>query len=116
MTTTGHILISHISAMFSGWEEVEEGEMADWEKHENDRILPRNAKSRSAWWQPRFCTYLSMGGANLCTRTYPDRLACMAGNGQKIQQRNSLQDQADIESLLSDLYEFNRKLKLYKLR
>lgn len=31
MTTTGHTLTSHIAAMFSGWEEVEEGEVADWE-------------------------------------------------------------------------------------
>jgi thiosulfate reductase cytochrome b subunit len=35
MTTTGHTLTSHIAAMFSGWEEVEEGEVADWEVHEN---------------------------------------------------------------------------------
>lgn len=34
MTTTGHTLTSHISAMFSGWEEVEESEVADWEVHE----------------------------------------------------------------------------------
>ncbi len=34
MTTTGHTLTSHIAAMFSGWEEVEEGEVADWEVHE----------------------------------------------------------------------------------
>lgn len=31
MTTTGHTLTSHIAAMFSGWEEVEEGEVAEWE-------------------------------------------------------------------------------------
>lgn len=31
MTTTGHTLTAHIAAMFSGWEEVEEGEVADWE-------------------------------------------------------------------------------------
>lgn len=33
MTTTGHSLTSHIAAMFSGWEEVEENEVEDWEKH-----------------------------------------------------------------------------------
>lgn len=33
MTTTGHTLTSHIAAMFSGWEEVEEGEFAEWEVH-----------------------------------------------------------------------------------
>lgn len=32
MTTTGHTLTSHIAAMISGWEEVEEGEVADWER------------------------------------------------------------------------------------
>ena len=31
MTTTGHTLTAHIAAMFSGWEEDEEGEVADWE-------------------------------------------------------------------------------------
>ncbi len=31
MTTTGHTLTSHIAAMFSGWEEVEEGEVEAWE-------------------------------------------------------------------------------------
>ena len=34
MTTTGHTLSSHIAAMFSGWEEVEEGEVAEWEVHQ----------------------------------------------------------------------------------
>jgi thiosulfate reductase cytochrome b subunit len=34
MTTTGHTLTSHIRAMFSGWEEVEEGEVTEWEVHE----------------------------------------------------------------------------------
>lgn len=31
MTTTGHTLTSLIVAMVTGWEEVEEGEVADWE-------------------------------------------------------------------------------------
>jgi thiosulfate reductase cytochrome b subunit len=31
MTTTGHTLTSLIVAMITGWEEVEEGEVADWE-------------------------------------------------------------------------------------
>ncbi|NCC25613.1 MAG: cytochrome B [Deltaproteobacteria bacterium] len=31
MTTTGHTIGAHIAAMFSGWEEVEEGEEEDWE-------------------------------------------------------------------------------------
>jgi thiosulfate reductase cytochrome b subunit len=34
MTTTGHTLTAHIAAMFSGWEEVEEGEVENWEMHE----------------------------------------------------------------------------------
>lgn len=34
MTTTGHTLTSHIAAMFTGWEEVEEGDTADWEQKE----------------------------------------------------------------------------------
>lgn len=32
MTTTGHTLTAHVAAMFSGWEEVEEGEVEDWER------------------------------------------------------------------------------------
>lgn len=33
MTTTGHSVFSHIAAMISGWEEVEEGvQVEDWEK------------------------------------------------------------------------------------
>lgn len=33
MTTTGHTVTAHIAAMFSGWEEVPEGEdVADWER------------------------------------------------------------------------------------
>ncbi|BDV00396.1 MAG: cytochrome [Desulfomicrobiaceae bacterium] len=32
MTTTGHTLTSHIAAMISGWEEVDEHEVADWER------------------------------------------------------------------------------------
>lgn len=32
MTTTGHSIFSHIRAMISGWEEVEEGVVEDWEK------------------------------------------------------------------------------------
>jgi len=31
MTTTGHTLTSHIATVFSGWEEVENGEVAAWE-------------------------------------------------------------------------------------
>jgi thiosulfate reductase cytochrome b subunit len=34
MTTTGHTLTAHIAAMFSGWEEVEEGEVESWEMHQ----------------------------------------------------------------------------------
>ena len=34
MTTTGHNVTAHIAAMFSGWEEVEEGEVESWEVHE----------------------------------------------------------------------------------
>lgn len=34
MTTTGHTLTSHITAMISGWEEVEEGEVEPWEVQE----------------------------------------------------------------------------------
>ncbi len=34
MTTTGHTVTAHVAAMFSGWEEVEEGEVQDWEKAE----------------------------------------------------------------------------------
>ncbi len=35
MTTTGHTIFSHIRAMISGWEEVEEGvPVEDWEKAE----------------------------------------------------------------------------------
>lgn len=33
MTTTGHTVFAHIAAMWSGWEEMEEGEeIEDWEK------------------------------------------------------------------------------------
>ncbi|OQY52333.1 MAG: hypothetical protein B6245_23735 [Desulfobacteraceae bacterium 4572_88] len=33
MTTTGHTISAHIAAMWSGWEEVEEGaNIEDWEK------------------------------------------------------------------------------------
>ncbi len=33
MTTTGHTIFSHIKAMITGWEEIEEGvELEDWEK------------------------------------------------------------------------------------
>lgn len=31
MTTTGHTVFSHIAAMISGWEEVEAGEVQEWE-------------------------------------------------------------------------------------
>ena len=34
MTTTGHTLTAHVTAMFTGWEDVEEGEVQDWERHE----------------------------------------------------------------------------------
>jgi len=34
MTTTGHTLTAHVAAMFTGWEDVEEGEVQDWERHE----------------------------------------------------------------------------------
>ena len=32
MTTTGHTVTAHVAAMFSGWEEVEEGDIQEWEK------------------------------------------------------------------------------------
>ena len=32
MTTTGHSIFAHTKAMITGWEEVREGELADWEK------------------------------------------------------------------------------------
>lgn len=32
MTTTGHTLTAHVRAMITGWEEVEEAEVAAWEK------------------------------------------------------------------------------------
>lgn len=32
MTTTGHTLTAHVAAMFTGWEEVEEDEVQDWER------------------------------------------------------------------------------------
>ena len=31
MTTTGHTLTAHVKAMISGWEDVSEGEVAEWE-------------------------------------------------------------------------------------
>lgn len=38
MTTTGHTLSSHIAAMLSGWEEVEEGtEIEEWERAKERR-------------------------------------------------------------------------------
>ncbi len=32
MTTTGHSIFAHMKAMISGWEEVEEGVVQEWEK------------------------------------------------------------------------------------
>lgn len=32
MTTTGHSLSAHVKAMITGWEQVEEGEVLEWEK------------------------------------------------------------------------------------
>lgn len=32
MTTTGHSIFAHVRAMITGWEEVEEGEVEEWEK------------------------------------------------------------------------------------
>lgn len=32
MTTTGHTVTAHVRAMITGWEEVEEGEVEEWEK------------------------------------------------------------------------------------
>ena len=32
MTTTGHSLFAHIKAMISGWEELEEAEVEEWER------------------------------------------------------------------------------------
>jgi cytochrome b subunit of formate dehydrogenase len=33
MTTTGHTITAHVKAMITGWENVEEGEVQEWEKH-----------------------------------------------------------------------------------
>jgi thiosulfate reductase cytochrome b subunit len=33
MTTTGHTVTAHVKAMITGWEDVEEGEVQEWEKH-----------------------------------------------------------------------------------
>ena len=33
MTTTGHTVTAHVKAMVTGWENVEEGEVHEWEKH-----------------------------------------------------------------------------------
>jgi len=35
----------HIAAMFSGWEEVEEGEVADWEVQRKRRSPPSQSKA-----------------------------------------------------------------------
>jgi len=32
MTTTGHTVSAHVRAMITGWEEVEEGEVEEWER------------------------------------------------------------------------------------
>ncbi|WP_281492084.1 cytochrome b/b6 domain-containing protein [Desulfosarcina cetonica] len=32
MTTTGHTVTAHVRAMITGWEEVSEGEVQEWEK------------------------------------------------------------------------------------
>ncbi len=32
MTTTGHSIFAHTKAMITGWEEIEEGEIQDWER------------------------------------------------------------------------------------
>ncbi|MDD3952702.1 MAG: cytochrome b/b6 domain-containing protein [Lentisphaeria bacterium] len=32
MTTTGHTIFAHTRAMITGWEEIEEGEIQDWER------------------------------------------------------------------------------------
>ena len=32
MTTTGHTITAHVRAMITGWEQVEEGEVQEWEK------------------------------------------------------------------------------------
>ncbi len=33
MTTTGHTVTAHVKAMITGWEDVEEGDVQEWEKH-----------------------------------------------------------------------------------
>ena len=33
MTTTGHTITAHVRAMVTGWEEVEESDVQEWEKH-----------------------------------------------------------------------------------
>ena len=35
MTTTGHTVTAHVKAMITGWEDVEEGEVQEWEKAGN---------------------------------------------------------------------------------
>ena len=35
MTTTGHTVTAHVKAMITGWEDVEEGDVQEWEKAGN---------------------------------------------------------------------------------
>jgi thiosulfate reductase cytochrome b subunit len=37
MTTTGHTVTAHVKAMITGWEDVEEGEVQEWEKAGSNR-------------------------------------------------------------------------------
>jgi len=39
MTTTGHSIFAHIKAMITGWEDVEEGEIEDWERKERKKAV-----------------------------------------------------------------------------
>ena len=40
MTTTGHTVTAHVKAMVTGWEDVEEGDVQEWEKHGDRSLLP----------------------------------------------------------------------------
>ena len=42
MTTTGHKVSAHVKAMITGWENVEEGEVQDWEKADSRKPVMSN--------------------------------------------------------------------------
>lgn len=41
MASTGHTVTAHLAAMLSGWEEVEEGDVQQWERADQDRLGPK---------------------------------------------------------------------------